>query len=926
MKDYKKILEGVVNIINTTEKSDIGFANICTYIGENCHELKESEDEMIKTAILNHLKKMWGNCQDDVCGVHIEDAIAWFEKQGKKPQCKSALEAIREEKVDDANKIEPKDYSSIDPHFGKPAYKVNPKFHEGEWTVSKLDRKARQISEVHFDEYNSYYVVNGKDVNLEEYDRLHHLWTINDAKDGDVLVTVDDENRPFIYKGCLDPNHPDSPVAYCGIDADGYFCSGGCKFNHWWTSDKVQPSTKEQRDTLMKAMTDAGYTFDFDKKELKFLISNGGDFESNNSKQKYVELSEEDEKMRKAILTGLIDCRDAPDLGWSNFGGIEIDDCIAWLEKQGEKDKLIRELGEYKVKYIQETLGKALTMNNKDDERVRKTTIAFLKDFADKGYENAVECIAWLESKKYALKSFKDEDVRKFMQYIEKQAKAYEFNLPNRSYDVFAFAKDILIWLEKQGDKPQGKSALESRTDKELVEEVYSHLDSIKETADRMTSGNFMHNKAQKDSRYDNQNCVKHTDKVEPKFKVGDWITNYYGEVTWKVISVDYVSYTLQNQLGKCIEDTIDYVNEAFHLWTIQDAKEGDVLAFDNDTIVIFKDLYNSTSFHSYCHIEDGIFDFNKDDLPDWWNGEGFKPATKEQSDILFQKMKEAGYEWDAEKKELMKVEPKFKVGDWIVTPKNKVFKITSIEGTCYSFNNESTYWEICYCDEECHLWTIQDAKDGDVLAEDSCIFIIKKIVDNCTAAKTHCTLYDDGDFNDGSILYFDIDSTKLATKEQSDLLFQRMKEAGYKWDAETKTLKKLVEPKFKVGDRIKHIVGREEIATVVGVGKLHYNLDSKVGTSSFSISLQREWELVTNKFDINTLIPFESRVLVRDHNCYEWEGEIFTRYAKSFNNCNFVTLGGESWKQCIPYNDDTKHLLGTTDDCEEYYKNWCNV
>ena len=30
MKDYKKILEGVVNIINTAEKSDIGFANICT--------------------------------------------------------------------------------------------------------------------------------------------------------------------------------------------------------------------------------------------------------------------------------------------------------------------------------------------------------------------------------------------------------------------------------------------------------------------------------------------------------------------------------------------------------------------------------------------------------------------------------------------------------------------------------------------------------------------------------------------------------------------------------------------------------------------------------------------------------------------------------------------------------------------------------
>lgn len=36
-------------------------------------------------------------------------------------------------------------------------------------------------------------------------------------------------------------------------------------------------------------------------------------------------------------------------------------------------------------------------MSNKGDERLRKTTIAFLKDFAEQGYENAVECIDWLE-------------------------------------------------------------------------------------------------------------------------------------------------------------------------------------------------------------------------------------------------------------------------------------------------------------------------------------------------------------------------------------------------------------------------------------------------------------------------------------------------------------------------------------------------
>lgn len=36
---------------------------------------------------------------------------------------------------------------------------------------------------------------------------------------------------------------------------------------------------------------------------------------------------------------------------------------------------------------------------NEDEERLINTTISFLKDFADKGYENAVECIDWLKSK-----------------------------------------------------------------------------------------------------------------------------------------------------------------------------------------------------------------------------------------------------------------------------------------------------------------------------------------------------------------------------------------------------------------------------------------------------------------------------------------------------------------------------------------------
>ena len=81
--DYKKILKGIVDIINTTEKSDIGFANICTYIGENCPELK-SEDEKIRKVLIG-----WINLEPSISfgdtfdGFSKEQIIAWLEKQGE---------------------------------------------------------------------------------------------------------------------------------------------------------------------------------------------------------------------------------------------------------------------------------------------------------------------------------------------------------------------------------------------------------------------------------------------------------------------------------------------------------------------------------------------------------------------------------------------------------------------------------------------------------------------------------------------------------------------------------------------------------------------------------------------------------------------------------------------------------------------------
>ena len=112
----------------------------------------------------------------------------------------------------------------------------------------------------------------------------------------------------------------------------------------------------------------------------------------------FPELKEsDDEKIRRWIIDDIRYNINSKPLNNSEYKK-KAEKAIAWLENQRDKDKLIQELGEYKVKYTQEVLEKYInSMSNKDDERLRKTTIDFLKDFAEQGYENAVECIDWLE-------------------------------------------------------------------------------------------------------------------------------------------------------------------------------------------------------------------------------------------------------------------------------------------------------------------------------------------------------------------------------------------------------------------------------------------------------------------------------------------------------------------------------------------------
>ena len=191
----------------------------------------------------------------------------------------------------------------------------------------------------------------------------------------------------------------------------------------------------------------------------------------------------------------------------------------------------------------------------------------------------------------------------------------------------FISIDEAIAWLEKQGEK---KPIIEMITPEESL-----GIDS--ETYNKIVN-----------------DCIFGENK--PKFKVGNWVISTLPGIKYPHLITDirdgYYIFGEDDDHAHIASN-----DDVLKLWTIQDAENGDVLS-DGTTIFIFKDLLSDGSVMSYC-------DYDTD------SGESdafcplsvnlmcskITPTTKEQRDILFQKMKEARYMWDSEKKELKNIE-----------------------------------------------------------------------------------------------------------------------------------------------------------------------------------------------------------------------------------------------------------------------------
>ena len=274
-------------------------------------------------------------------------------------------------------------------------------------------------------------------------------------------------------------------------------------------------------------------------------------------------------------------------------------------------------------------------LKESEDDRIRKDLIAFLDDIWHLG-KNAnfdkwdkSDCsnwIVWLEKQGEQKPAWSEDDENEYnhiLKVLNSVAEEQETKGYNNLIGTDNWLKSIKDRIQsKQSNKPQDKSVLEAT----------------------------------------NEKPSDNTNKVQPKFEVGDWIF-YSGDYCGGVRHITKINengyYIERNGLPHGIIPFKDEIH--MRLWTIQDAKDGDIIyakskSSDFSYICIFFKLENGNSWdHCYINSKDSKhwnFEYGKGFLR--LDDSDFYPASKEQRDLLFQKMEESDYEWDFENKEVM--------------------------------------------------------------------------------------------------------------------------------------------------------------------------------------------------------------------------------------------------------------------------------
>ena len=459
----------------------------------------------------------------------------------------------------------------------------------------------------------------------------------------------------------------------------------------------------------------------------------------------------------------------------------------------------------------------------------------------------------------------------------------------------------------------------------------------------------------------------------------------------------------VENQ-GECIL----FPSKAHRDWNTfqRPFKDGDVCTTIMGTFFIYKKITTYNYCASYVSFFKGVLYPHYNSYPE----DCCRHATSEEKQKFFDAIKANGYKWNAETKTL---DPEFKDGDILVGKSNQpfIYKKLNNKNSCFSYcgidrggrfrlaSNDWTFaTSLRFATEEekqklfdvikanGYKWNpetktlekLSEFQAGDVLVSRAGNIVLCSNIDDNQVIHYHCILSPPNSF----MIKNDIgvgraSNCTLATNAEKQKLFDKLKSEGYKYNPETNKLEKLIEPKFKVGDKITngkvsitidyidddyyYEVGRNianrlfiknqddwelvvipkfkvgdrikhrltgDVYTISSVlsdgcsgGVYNVNVTNELG-KSIDIEYQDNYELVPNKFDITTLKPFD-KVLVRYNSLEKWHIQFFETYnTKSSVKYPFICLCHSKYGQCIPY-EGNEHLWDTINDCDDYFKTW---
>lgn len=429
--------------------------------------------------------------------------------------------------------------------------------------------------------------------------------------------------------------------------------------------------------------------------------------------------NDKDEKIRKALINVFATHKD-----YEMFFGVSVKDILAWLEKQNHDG--INEVLQNPQKCGLEKQGKYETIWKPTKEQLEALE-HFVRSVGESGYaspyDNNTKLLYSLLTDLQILKQHGEQVFNNYTKTCKGEQK--EINLvdilkhyPNET-ELYSPLYGQL-WLaevdEKNGVITCYKNHLDDGCTRAVLEQeetvsFYSNgttgLPDFNVSKDCML---FLYapekqgeQKHVNDTDEDIVEAVKGTsilDLVEPKFHEGNWVVQKNTGV-YKVIEICKSWYEVIDFEDNHYSISFDKEHMC-HLWSINDAKDGDVLAC-NGSIFIFEEEYMAGKSTAYCGLINGVFHVSSLGC---WTNEKCYPATKEQQDLLFSKMKASGWSWNPTTKELSqsrvtKISDKDKIAADIIAI--KALKHNTANDS-YCKENCKGYQETgkCYADWDC--------------------------------------------------------------------------------------------------------------------------------------------------------------------------------------------------------------------------------